>query len=239
MSMLNLIGVRFGRLVVLECLESRYAPCGLAIRQWRCICDCGNEITVSTSSLRQGKTKSCGCWLIDSARAKGYQNRKHGGQSKLTPVGDQIRFAALKNIQERSKRRGYETDLELIDIPVVPKNCPVLGIPIYRGSLKNKDNAPSIDRLNPNLPYLKKYRDNLSFISHRANRIKSDASVDELQKIIAYMGSSKRRESSLIDLEAEMLTGPKVSNIDHGERLSEKTPQGDAIARSNENTIVS
>ena len=29
--------------------------------RYECICDCGNQITVVGYSLKQGKTKSCGC----------------------------------------------------------------------------------------------------------------------------------------------------------------------------------
>ena len=39
------------------------------------------------------------------------------------------------------------------------------------------------------MKYLKKYKDNLVFISHRANRIKSDATFNELKLILNYVGS--------------------------------------------------
>ena len=53
-----------------------------------------------------------------------------------------------------------------------------------------------MDRKNTNLPYLKKYKDNLVFISHRANRIKSNASVEEIVKVLEYMNkeSNARHE---------------------------------------------
>ena len=28
---------------------------------WRCVCDCGKEVSVIGKDLRQGKTQSCGC----------------------------------------------------------------------------------------------------------------------------------------------------------------------------------
>jgi len=49
-------GNRYGRLVVIE----------IAKRQprlhWRCQCDCGNIAIARSDSLRNGKTKSCGCY---------------------------------------------------------------------------------------------------------------------------------------------------------------------------------
>jgi hypothetical protein len=90
-------------------------------------------------------------------------------------------------MKERSRRRGYESDLELQDLPELTDCCPVLGLKYNKGSLKDKNTSPSIDRKNTNLPYLKKYKDNLVFISHRANRIKSDATVEEIKKVLEYL----------------------------------------------------
>ena len=33
---------------------------------WKCRCECGNECEVSGSSLRAGRTKSCGCLKKES-----------------------------------------------------------------------------------------------------------------------------------------------------------------------------
>lgn len=47
------LGERFGRLVVI-------APGGFSGR-WLCRCDCGSQVTVVASRLRDGEVKSCGC----------------------------------------------------------------------------------------------------------------------------------------------------------------------------------
>lgn len=66
--------------------------------------------------------------------------------------------------------------------------CPVLGFPLINGSHlignDRPDNLAELDRLIPAKGYIK---GNVHWISRRANRIKSDASVEELEKIIAYM----------------------------------------------------
>lgn len=51
----NLIGVRFGRLIVSEIHSTGNKVV------WKCKCDCGNEVNVPTSRLKNGNTKSCGC----------------------------------------------------------------------------------------------------------------------------------------------------------------------------------
>jgi len=184
---LDLKNNQFGRLEVIKKIDSRLTSGGHPVAQWLCRCSCGKEKVVSAGSLVSGKTKSCGCGLVDWGRKRGYQNTKHGFQSKFVSSDNKIKWQALINIQDRSRRRGYTSDLEISDLPELTATCPVLGIPYKKGSLKDKDASPSIDRKNPNLPYLKQYKDNLVFISHRANRIKSNATVEELEKIIAYM----------------------------------------------------
>lgn len=65
----DLTGQRFGRLVVIEEAPPGRTPKGVAIRRWRCRCDCGNEVTVNQSSLTASKrgTRSCGCLQREKA----------------------------------------------------------------------------------------------------------------------------------------------------------------------------
>lgn len=56
---IDLVGHRFGRLVVL----SRSTTSA----KWVCRCDCGNLVEVTTTHLKTGHTKSCGCLQKDIA----------------------------------------------------------------------------------------------------------------------------------------------------------------------------
>lgn len=60
-KLINLSGQRFGRLVVIRQAESKIYPNKRKVTNWICKCDCGNVITTRADSLRNGKTKSCGC----------------------------------------------------------------------------------------------------------------------------------------------------------------------------------
>jgi hypothetical protein len=55
---LDLVGRRFGRLVVLAPAEAR-GPHGQPL--WRCRCDCGREAKVATGALRSGNKTFCDC----------------------------------------------------------------------------------------------------------------------------------------------------------------------------------
>jgi len=56
MKLENLVGRRFGRLVVDSFIESRNQK-----RWWLCKCDCGNMCEVQTCLLTNRSTQSCGC----------------------------------------------------------------------------------------------------------------------------------------------------------------------------------
>lgn len=54
----DIIGQRFGRLVVIEDSGKRNVSRGVL---WLCKCDCGNEMIVDVCNLGNGATRSCGC----------------------------------------------------------------------------------------------------------------------------------------------------------------------------------
>lgn len=64
---IDLTGEKFGRLLVQERAENSRE--GRA--QWLCKCDCGKLKVISGKSLREGKTKSCGCLHIETITTHG------------------------------------------------------------------------------------------------------------------------------------------------------------------------
>lgn len=84
--------------------------------------------------------------------------------------------------KQRAKRQKIIFDIEISDIQI-PTHCPILGIQLEFAG-ENWDNSPSIDKIIPELGYVK---GNIHVISMRANRIKSDATLKELQMLTTYM----------------------------------------------------
>ncbi len=64
-KLVDLTGQRFGRLIVIE--KSRMRKGQLF---WKCQCDCGKVCDVQGSSLRGGRTKSCGCLHDEMASSR-------------------------------------------------------------------------------------------------------------------------------------------------------------------------
>ena len=87
--------------------------------------------------------------------------------------------AYLFNIaRQRSKKKNMEFSITLEDLKM-PEFCPLLGIKLDSYA-DNIDVHPSIDRIDSSKGYVK---GNVWIVSHRANRIKGDATFGELIKI--------------------------------------------------------
>jgi hypothetical protein len=90
-------------------------------------------------------------------------------------------------IWKRAKRRAEEKGIPFtitlnhLNDMTIPITCPVLGISMKKGySNKQSDNSLSIDRIDSKKGY---EPGNIMFISWRANRLKNNATEDELIKI--------------------------------------------------------
>lgn len=86
----ELIGQRFGRLVVIERTESKYGKA-----HWICICDCGNTTgPVATGTLKSGHSKSCGCIQKEHAV-------KHGKSKAIHRMGDTKIYRVWQAMKQR------------------------------------------------------------------------------------------------------------------------------------------
>lgn len=82
--------------------------------------------------------------------------------------------------KKRAKNTGCAFSITLDDI-AIPNRCPLLGVHLKRGvSSKLMSNTPSLDRLVPALGYIPS---NIIVVSYRANRIKNDATLQELKDL--------------------------------------------------------
>ena|SRR5215469_4183543 len=90
--------------------------------------------------------------------------------------------------KHRAKQKGLPFTIKISDISI-PEFCPVLGIPLKRGK-KNSNSSPSLDR---NIPFLGYTPENMTVISYRANVLKRDATVEEMERVLDYMKKIKEK----------------------------------------------
>lgn len=90
-------GSRYGRWTVV----SEAPPNGFGEARWICRCDCGTVKDVAGSSLRHGKSRSCGC---SNREATSLSNRTHG----MTRTKEYRAYQQAKKRCRRPNSTGYE-----------------------------------------------------------------------------------------------------------------------------------
>jgi hypothetical protein len=102
-------------------------------------------------------------------------------QYQMKARDENPRLWILYASRARAKKRGRENSLVLSDIPNIPKQCPVFPeikiVSDVGGGMRARDNAPALDRIDSKKGYVK---GNVRIISNRANKLKSDATDEEL-----------------------------------------------------------
>ena len=130
--------------------------------------------TNRTETSNYNKVYSCKACM--SLRQKQYRlQRPH--QTVIIYIKSQLKHR-LSVPKEFNIDADYLKQIDTTDI------CPILGIPMRwhagRGTGKRQPNTKSIDRIDPNRGYIK---GNVQIISWRANKIKQDATFEELIKL--------------------------------------------------------
>jgi len=93
----------------------------------------------------------------------------------------------LNASKQRAKLKGLEHTLtleQLINIYPKDNKCPVFGTDLQFGDAGFRDHSPSIDKIDHNKGYT---LDNVQILSWRANRLKVDATIQELELLLNYM----------------------------------------------------
>jgi hypothetical protein len=103
----------------------------------------------------------------------------------------------LNEARNRAHKKGLEYCLEKSDIHI-PKTCPLLGIELkWGGTHKDKDNTPSLDRLDNSKGYTP---DNIWIISWRANNLKRDATFSEIETLYKNWKEIEEKCNQTIDM---------------------------------------
>lgn len=89
----------------------------------------------------------------------------------------------LYGARHRARKLGLPCDIEKSDV-IIPKTCPVLGIPLVAGGGQPSPNSPTIDRVIPELGYTK---GNVVVMSYRANTLKNNATLAEIELLASWL----------------------------------------------------
>jgi len=124
-------GQKFGRLSIIERVDSNTGRA-----TWLCKCDCGNETVVEGKKLRNGHTKSCGCYRKEVTAPNQGRKNKHD----------------IEYVNVKLKENGFEllSDYNGIDSKCKFKclTCNLVFERMAWASLHNTHGCPSCSKLN-------------------------------------------------------------------------------------------
>lgn len=102
-----------------------------------------------------------------------------------TPVNKKDIHQLFNALKSSAKKRNIEFNLTVLDLYdlTFPVTCPIFNIPLFFNRERVLDNSYSIDRIDSTKGYEK---DNIIVISQKANRIKTNATIEELKQIVNY-----------------------------------------------------
>lgn len=89
--------------------------------------------------------------------------------------------------RRRSTEQSLPFDITPADV-IIPTHCPVLGIELFTSKQKIGDNSPTVDKIFPELGYIKT---NIIVISAKANRIKNNGTIDDIEKVYNWYRKQK------------------------------------------------
>jgi hypothetical protein len=101
-NIIDLTGQKFGLLTV-----QGYSHTNIHA-YWHCLCDCGNKKIASSTTLKSGRVRSCGC-LFRGRKVK-YENKSEGAIEKV--LDNYIRGAKRRKLQFDLSKKSFIKKIE-------------------------------------------------------------------------------------------------------------------------------
>lgn len=187
-SRIDLTGLRFGRLEVIE----EVSPKERNDTYWVCKCDCGFKTLVDSSNVRSGRVKSCGClkrqnWATDP---------------------DDFMYQQYKN---DAKQREIEFSLSKeLFIDLINQNCRYCNCPPSQENNRGKKWGPiiytGIDRIDSDLGYI---TDNVVPCCEFCNRAKLNLGLGEFYWWLDQFEMTVLKKFGVFDIVMERRQGVK------------------------------
>lgn len=143
---------------------------------WLCKCSCGNEVKVPTSRLKNGRTKSCGCYR------KRKRNHKWKGYCDIS--GSRISEIRLR---ARKKKMDFDIDAKFL-WELILKQKYLCAISKLKISL---DKNASVDRIDSSKGYTK---DNVWWVHKDINKMKMDLPMDRFLELCDTVSQSNKEQ---------------------------------------------
>jgi hypothetical protein len=157
----------------------------------KCCNYCRNKCNKSSKKVEK-RLNLCYKCFINSAAPNGGQCDECKKQYILP-----LRTKLFRNSRNRARKAKIVFNIIEEDL-IIPEYCPILGMKLQENKKFAKSNSYSVDRIDSTKGYIK---DNVHIISHRANQIKNDATIKEIELLLNYLKQLyKTTETNTYDL---------------------------------------
>lgn len=146
---------------------------------------CGVERPLTSFYKQQAAPDGCGYTCKDCCLKRERRYRYNNPKKFI-----------LKRARSRARKGDIPFNITDDDF-AIPKRCPVFDIPLvinkdgYGGHGGWTDNSPSLDRIIPDLGYV---RGNVEVVSMKANRLKNDVPIGDLITLARYYAAKFNTE---------------------------------------------
>jgi hypothetical protein len=188
------IGTRFGFLVVIKRWKEKKKN-GKNENVCECQCDCGNVVIRNGTTLRNGHTKSCGCW-------QRRRNNRHHAWNGYGEISSSL-WTGIKRAANYERSRLLEFSITIEQgwdlFLKQERRCALTGIELRFPEVRRRKQCPesygtaSLDRINSNLPYT---LENVQWVHKDINLMKmalpQDVFINWCKIITAYQATKGR-----------------------------------------------
>jgi hypothetical protein len=146
-----------------------------------------NDKPCRKGHISQKYVSNMSCVVCANVKNKSLDKRKIS-KEKYEELGIKYIKAMWWRAKKRSEKSGIDFNIEISDIQI-PSVCPVFGFEFEVSDGRGpSDKSPSLDRIDPKKGYVK---GNIQIISFKANRMKSDCYVEDVEKLLCFMKNTK------------------------------------------------
>ena len=157
MGVIDLIGLRFGRLLV---IERGLSTGGNRGARWVCLCDCGGVKTVRSDALKGGITRSCGCLISETATSF---HTKHG-HSKVGNVSRT--YSSWQSMKDRVLNPRFKQHKDYSGRGITICDEWANSFSSFLKDMGVRPDGKELDRINNDLGY---FKENCRWATHKEN----------------------------------------------------------------------
>jgi hypothetical protein len=148
-----------------------------------CSRDCASKSQLNLDKIPRAQYEK-EYWNRPENKTRRKEMSKKAYIERMAGLGESYVKSMLSRCKARAILKGLEFNLTVDDI-FIPEFCPVFNVKLELNQKQGGgNNSPALDRIDNSKGYIK---GNVQVISSKANRIKSDATIEEIGLVYKFL----------------------------------------------------